>query len=119
MTDRLSQMQKTLVSYQRKEQYAKKALYESQIKWTQFSSDIVRVCKELIEALEENKIAQYCPKTVDADTGAAASGQSNANKKQQVRLLPNVKDKIMKYDSFLHKNRQELSSKEFQQSMNP
>ena len=59
MTDRLAQMQKTLVNYQRKEQYAKKALYDSQIKWTHFSSDIVRVCKELIEAMESENITQY------------------------------------------------------------
>ena len=57
MTDRLHQMQKTLVNYQRKEQYAKKALYDSQIKWTHFSSDIVRVCKELIEAMEASNIS--------------------------------------------------------------
>ena len=56
MSDRLAQMQKTLVTYQRKEQYAKKALYDSQIKWTHFSSDIVRVCKELIEAMEAENI---------------------------------------------------------------
>ena len=59
MTDRLHQMQKTLVNYQKKEQYAKKALYDSQIKWTHFSSDIVRVCKELIEAMEASNITQY------------------------------------------------------------
>jgi hypothetical protein len=46
-------MQKTLVLLQKKEQYAKKALYDSQIKWTHFSADIVRVCKELIGALED------------------------------------------------------------------
>jgi len=55
-------MQKTLVNYQRKEQYAKKALYDSQIKWTHFSSDIVRVCKELIEAMEASNISQYALK---------------------------------------------------------
>ena len=37
--------------------------------------------------------------------------------KLQTRSLPQVKDKIMKYDSFLLKNRTELNSKEFQQSM--
>ena len=52
-------MQKTLVNLQRKEQFAKKTLYESQIKWTHFSSDIVRVCNELIQVLEQNKIQQY------------------------------------------------------------
>ena len=50
-------MQKTLVNYQRKEQYAKKALYDSQIKWTHFSSDIIRYCKELIEAMENEGLS--------------------------------------------------------------
>ena len=59
MSDRLFQMQKTLVMLQKKEQYAKKALYDSQIKWTHFSADIVRVCKELIGALEEQNITQF------------------------------------------------------------
>jgi hypothetical protein len=54
--DRLAKMQRTLVSLQKKEQFAKKTLYESQIKWTHFSSDIVRVCKELIFAMEQQKI---------------------------------------------------------------
>ena len=52
-------MQKTLVLLQKKEQYAKKALYDSQIKWTHFSADIVRVCKELIGALEDQNINQF------------------------------------------------------------
>jgi len=52
VSDRLAQMQKTMVILQKKEQFAKKTLYESQIKWTHFSADIVRVCKELINALE-------------------------------------------------------------------
>ena len=59
MNNRLAQMQRTLVQFQRKEQYAKKALYDSQIKWTHFSSDIVRVCKELIGALEMHNVTQY------------------------------------------------------------
>ena len=50
-------MQRTLVSMQRKEQHAKKALYDSQSKWTHFSSDIVRVCKELIDALETEGVS--------------------------------------------------------------
>ncbi len=52
-------MQKTLVNQQRKEQYAKKALYDSQMKWTHFSADIVRVCKELIDAMEANNVTQF------------------------------------------------------------
>ena len=99
-------MQKTLVVYQKKEMAAKKALYDSQIKWTHFSSDIVRVCKELIQALEQKNISQYSLKVEDT---------------QQVvkRSLPQVKDKILKYDSFLLKNKQELDSRELIQSINP
>jgi hypothetical protein len=41
-----------MVILQKKEHFAKKTLYESQVKWTHFSADIVRVCKELINALE-------------------------------------------------------------------
>lgn len=48
-----------MISLQKKEQFAKKTLYESQIKWTNFSADIVRVCNELISALEEKKILNY------------------------------------------------------------
>jgi len=52
-------MQRTLVTLQKKEQFAKKTLYESQIKWTNFSADIVRVCNELINAMEEKNIQSY------------------------------------------------------------
>ena len=45
-------MQKTLVLLQKKEQYAKKTLLESQVKWTNFSGEIVRHCKELIMGME-------------------------------------------------------------------
>lgn len=52
-----------MVTLQRKEQFAKKTLYESQIKWTSFSSDLVRVCKELITALEAKQVTQYTATT--------------------------------------------------------
>ena len=65
MTERLSHMQKTMVILQKKEQFAKKTLYESQIKWTHFSADIVRVCKELINALEQHNIHNYQMRDVD------------------------------------------------------
>ena len=52
-------MQRTMVVLSKKEQYAKKTLYESQIKWTHFASDIVRVCKELIGELEARKVLNY------------------------------------------------------------
>ena len=38
--------------------------------------------------------------------------------KGPVRSLPQVKDKIMKYDAFLMKNKQELDSRDMVQSVN-
>lgn len=93
-----------MVNLQKKEQFAKKTLYESQIKWTHFSSDIVRVCKELINALEQHQISQY---TVKLDSGV----------KGPARNLLQIKDKITKYDFFLQNNKQELDSKEYAQSL--
>jgi hypothetical protein len=49
-------MQKTLVSLQKKEQYAKKTLFESQVKWTNFSGEITKHCKELLFTLESKGI---------------------------------------------------------------
>lgn len=109
MSDRMAQMQKTMVVLQKKEQFAKKTLYESQIKWTHFSADIVRVCKELINALEQNKITQYQMRDVDA-TGQRITGP--------VRVLPQVKEKIHKYDLFLQNNKAELENRDLAASIN-
>ncbi len=79
-----------MIALQKKEQFAKKTLYESQIKWTNFSSDIVRVCNELISAMEEKKILNYQAKS------STPQGIVNV-----VRSLPHIKDKITKYDAFL------------------
>ena len=46
-------MQKNMVVLQKKEAYSKRMLYESQLKWTNFSYDVVRNCKELIMAMEQ------------------------------------------------------------------
>ena len=48
----------------------------------------------------------------DAATNAAEAN-APTNTRGPMRSLPQVKDKIMKYDSFLQKNRTELNSKEF------
>ena len=48
-----------MITLQKKEHFAKKTLYESQVKWTRFSADIVRVCNELIGALEDRNIYAY------------------------------------------------------------
>ena len=59
ITDRLKMMQKNMVILQKKESYSKRMLYESQLKWTNFSYDVVRNCKELIMAMEQAGIQQY------------------------------------------------------------
>lgn len=89
-------MQKTLVALQKKEQYAKKTLLDSQIKWTNFSCEIVRNCKELIFALETSNIAQF---------------MMIVNQNQVIRNVEQIKQKIIKYDTFLQNNIKELSAK--------
>ena len=105
----MAQMQKAMVILQKKEHFAKKTLYESQVKWTHFSADIVRVCKELINALEQNKIQNYQMREVDA-TGQRVQGP--------VRILNQVKEKISKYDMFLQNNKTELENRDLAASIN-
>ena len=52
LSDRLKSMHKNMMVMQKKEAYSKRMLYESQLKWTHFSYDVVRNCKELIMAME-------------------------------------------------------------------
>lgn len=59
VADRLKVMQKNMVVLQKKEAYSKRMLYESQLKWTNFSQDVVRKCKELILAMEQAGITEY------------------------------------------------------------
>jgi hypothetical protein len=59
LSDRLKLMQKNMVVLQKKEAYSKKMLYESQLKWTNFSYDVVRNCKELIMAMEQAGLTEY------------------------------------------------------------
>lgn len=77
-------MQKTLVTLQKKEQYAKKALFDSQVRWTAFSGDIARQCKELIAVLESKQVIQY-----------------KLPQEQQPKLLEHVKQRLAKQDAFL------------------
>jgi predicted translin family RNA/ssDNA-binding protein len=79
------------------------------VKWTHFSADIVRVCKELINALEQNKIQNYQMREVDA-TGQRVQGP--------VRVLNQVKEKISKYDMFLQNNKTELENRDLAASIN-
>ena len=94
LADRLKTMQKNMFILQKKESYSKRMLYESQLKWTNFSYDVVRKCKELIMVLEQAGITQY---------------QLFDN--QQVRYLDNIKQRIHKFDLFLKNNSKELNAK--------
>lgn len=87
-------MQKNMFILQKKESYSKRMLYESQLKWTNFSYDVVRKCKELIMALEQAGITQY-----------------QLFENQQVRYLDNIKQRIHKFDLFLKNNSKELNAK--------
>ena len=100
LSDRLKSMQKTMMILQKKESYSKRMLYESQLKWTNFSLDVVRNCKELIMALEQQGISQYQLFTDEQGHG-------------QIRFLDNIKIKIHKYDMFLKNNTRELNAKGF------
>ncbi len=86
-------MQRTMVLLQKKEQYAKKTLLESQFKWTNFSLDILNNCKDLIFAMDQRNIRQF---TVNNG---------------QMKNLDQIITRITKYDSFLQNNAKELSEK--------
>ena len=79
------------------------------MKWTHFSADIVRVCKELINAMEQNKIQTYQMRDVDP-AGQRVTGP--------VRVLTQVKEKISKYDLFLQNNKTELENRDLAASIN-
>lgn len=92
--ERLNLMQKTLVAMQKKEQYAKKALFDSQVKWTIFAGEITKHCKELIHVLESKGVSQY---KVFPD--------------QPLRVLEQMKQRVQKQDAFLQNNARELAAK--------
>ena len=83
-----------MVVLQKKEAYSKRMLYESQLKWTNFSYDVVRNCKELIMAMEQAGIQEY-----------------QLFENQNTRYLDNIKVRIHKYDMFLKNNSKELNAK--------
>lgn len=91
-------MQKSMLILQKKEAYSKRMLYESQLKWTNFSYDVVRNCKELIMAMEQAGLKQY-----QLFLGEGSSGN--------IRFLDNIKVRIHKYDMFLKNNTRELNAK--------
>lgn len=47
-----------MVNLQKKQQYTKKTLFDSQVKWTNFSGELVKHCKELFYCLDYANIKQ-------------------------------------------------------------
>lgn len=58
LKEKLLLIQKHYVMLEKKEEYAKNTLIESQSKWTLFSRDILNISKELIATLEAYQIHQ-------------------------------------------------------------
>ena len=52
LKDRLLLMQRHYVVLEKKEEYAKSTLIESQSKWTLFSKDILNIAKELLQTMD-------------------------------------------------------------------
>lgn len=52
LKEKLILLQKHYVMLEKKEEYAKNTLIESQSKWTLFSRDILNISKELLQTLE-------------------------------------------------------------------
>jgi hypothetical protein len=52
MKERMLVLQKHYVVLEKKEEYAKSTLIESQSKWTLFSKDILNISKELLMTLD-------------------------------------------------------------------
>jgi hypothetical protein len=75
-------LQKHYVVLQKKEQYAKSTLIQSQSKWTSFSREIVNISKELLFSLE------------------AMGAKSTVNK---ISLIP-IRQKLGNYEAFLNNN---------------
>ena len=87
--ERLLMLQKHYVMLQKKEEYAKQTLIDSQSKWTNFSKEILNISKELLFSLE------------------SMGAKFTLNK---VSLVP-IKDKMARFEAFLNNNSEELEKK--------
>ncbi|CAG9330157.1 unnamed protein product [Blepharisma stoltei] len=83
----LEDLNNQYIILQKREEYARNTLLESQTKWTNFSKDILNMTKELYRVVEACKRGQ------------------NPNQS----LLEAIFDKIVRYDNFLNISNDELS----------
>ena len=89
LKERLEMLQKHYLVLQKKEEYSRTTLIESQSKWTKFSIEILNIAKETTLSLE-------------------AFGQYQTY--NQIGILQ-IKEKLQKFEAFLTSNQQELESK--------
>ena len=89
LKERLLMLQKHYLVLQKKEEYTKQTLIDSQSKWTTFSKEILNIAKELLFSLE------------------SMGAKFTINK---VSLMP-IKDKMARFEAFLNNNSEELEKK--------
>ena len=89
LKERLLLMQRHYVVLEKKEEYAKSTLIESQSKWTLFSKDILNIAKELLQTMDAFQISQSMNK---------------------VPMDP-IREKLSRYEAFLIHNSDEIQRK--------
>jgi len=87
--ERLLMLQKHYLILQKKEDYTRQTLIESQSKWTNFSKEILNIAKELLFTMEKMNV------------------QQTVNK---ISIMP-IRDKMARYEAFLNNNSDELEKK--------
>ena len=89
LKERLLMLQKHYLLLQKKEEYTRQTLIESQGKWTNFSKEILNISKELLFTLEQMGV------------------KSTLN---SINIMP-IRDKMARYEAFLNNNTEELEKK--------
>lgn len=82
-------LQKHYLMLQKKEEYTRQTLIDSQSKWTNFSKEILNIAKELLFTVESMGVKQTVNK---------------------VGLMP-IRDKMARFEAFLNNNADELEKK--------
>ena len=90
-------MQRHYVVLEKKEEYAKSTLIDSQSKWTLFSKDILNIAKELLQTMDALQIRQTINK---------------------VPIEP-IQEKLARYEAFLLHNSEEIQRKHGINMMKP
>lgn len=82
-------LQKHYLILQKKEEYTRQTLIDSQSKWTNFSKEILNIAKELLFTVESMGVKQTVNK---------------------ISMMP-IRDKMARYEAFLNNNSDELEKK--------